>query len=56
MLLLSNVLFTNIDLDQTTVIYIYGESAEDKYFEGPVIFNCLVERGDEQYPDNRFRS
>ena len=43
--------FYKYRLDQTT-INIYGEAAEDKYFEGPVLFNCLVERGDEQYPES----
>jgi hypothetical protein len=35
-------------LEQTT-INIYGESAEGKFFDGPVLFNCLVERQDQQF-------
>jgi hypothetical protein len=43
--------FYKYRLDQTT-INIYGEAAEDKYYEGPTLFNCLVDRGDEQYPES----
>ena len=41
--------FYKYNLDQT-VINIYGEAAEDRYFEGPILFNCLVERGKEEFP------
>jgi len=43
--------FYKYRLDQT-IINIYGEAAEDKYFEGPVIFNCLVDRRDQAYPES----
>ena len=43
--------FYKYRLDQT-IINIYGEAAEDKYYEGPTLFNCLVDRGDEQYPES----
>ena len=32
-----------------TVSNIYGESAGEKYYDGPFLFNCLIERQDQQY-------
>ena len=43
--------FYKYRLDQT-IINIYGEAAEDKYFEGPVLFNCIIERQDQEYPES----
>lgn len=37
---------------EKTVINIYGEAAEDKYFEGPILFNCLIERPDQEFPES----
>jgi hypothetical protein len=37
-------------LDETKV-NIYGEAAGEKYYMGPVLFNCLVERRDQEYPE-----
>jgi len=41
--------FYKYRLDQTT-INIYGESAEDKYYDGPTLFNCLIERQNQTNP------
>jgi hypothetical protein len=32
-----------------TKINIYGESAGEKYYDGPFLFNCLIEREDQEY-------
>ena len=37
---------------EKTVINIYGEAAEDKYFHDPVLFNCIVERQDQEFPES----
>ena len=36
---------------EETQINIYGEAAEEKYYMGPVLLNCLVERRDQEYPE-----
>jgi len=36
---------------EETKVNIYGEAAEEKYYEGPFLFNVLIDRGDEQYPE-----
>ena len=41
--------FYKYRLDQTT-INIYGESAEDKYYDGPTLFNCIIERQNQTNP------
>jgi hypothetical protein len=41
--------FYKYNLNQTT-INIYGESSEDKYYDGPVLFNCLIERQTQSNP------
>ena len=41
--------FYKYNLNQTT-INIYGESAEDKYYDGPTLFNCLIERQPQSQP------
>lgn len=28
---------------------VYGEAANEKFYDGPIIFNCLVKREDEEY-------
>lgn len=39
-----------IKLEETKV-NIYGEAAEEKYWMGPVLLNCLIERQDQDYPE-----
>ncbi|MDB9847741.1 hypothetical protein OAC50_00990 [bacterium] len=36
---------------EETKVNLYGESAEEKYYMGPVLLNCLVERKDQEYPE-----
>jgi len=36
---------------EETQINIYGEAAEEKYYMGPVLLNCLVERRDQEFPE-----
>jgi hypothetical protein len=35
---------------QETKVNLYGEAAGTKYYDGPFLFNCLIERADPQYP------
>lgn len=35
---------------QETKVNLYGEAAGIKYYDGPFLFNCLIERVDPQYP------
>ena len=37
---------------EETKVNIYGESAEEKYYDGPFLFNILIDRGDQQYAEN----
>jgi hypothetical protein len=41
------------NLDQTRV-NMYGENVEGKYYIGPVLLNCLIERNDQAFPTNDF--
>jgi hypothetical protein len=34
---------------EETKVNLYGESAEEKYYMGPVLLNCLVERKDQEH-------
>ena len=34
-----------------TKVNIYGEAAGEKYYMGPVLVNCLVERGDQNFDE-----
>ena len=43
--------FYKFKLEETKV-NIYGESAEEKYYMGPVLLNCLIERTDQDYPES----
>ena len=36
---------------EETKVNIYGEAAEEKYYMGPVLLNCLVDRRDQSYPE-----
>ena len=36
---------------EETNVNIYGEAAEEKFYMGPVMFNVLIERNDQDYPD-----
>ena len=35
-----------------TKVNMYGEAAGAKYYKEPVLFNALIERGDQEYPDD----
>ena len=35
---------------QETKVNLYGEAAGVKYYDGPFLFNCLINRTDQQYP------
>ena len=37
---------------EATNINIYGEAAGGKYFEGPTIFNALISRQDQEFPES----
>jgi hypothetical protein len=34
-----------------TLVNIYGEASGEKYYNGPTLFNCLINRVDQQYAD-----
>ena len=51
MLLPNKLLFYKVRLEETT-FNLYGEAAGGKFYDGPVIFNCLVERSDQEYPES----
>lgn len=35
---------------QETKVNLYGEAAGVKYYDGPFLFNCLINRADQTYP------
>jgi|TARA_B110000908_G_scaffold53036_1_gene64727 hypothetical protein len=37
---------------EETKVNIYGEAAEEKYYMGPVLLNCLIERENQTYPES----
>ena len=37
---------------EETKVNIYGEAAEEKYYMGPVLLNCLIERENQSYPES----
>ncbi len=43
--------FYKYKLEQT-LINIYGEASGGKYFEGPILFNALIARQDQEYPES----
>ena len=38
---------------EETKVNIYGEAAEEKYYNGPFLFNVLIDRGDRTIPEER---
>jgi hypothetical protein len=36
---------------EETKVNIYGEAAEEKYYMGPVLLNCLIERNPQDFPE-----
>jgi hypothetical protein len=44
------VAFYKFKLNET-ISNIYGEASGEKYYDGPVLFNCLITRLDQQYAD-----
>ena len=34
-----------------TIVNIYGEASGEKYYDGPLLVNCLINRVDQQYAD-----
>lgn len=36
---------------EETGVNIYGEAAGEKYYDGPFLFNCLINREDQSYSD-----
>ena len=43
--------FYKFKLEETKT-NIYGEAAGEKFFAGPFIFNCLLDREDQQFPES----
>ena len=43
--------FYQFKLEETKV-NIYGESAAEKFYNGPFLFNCLIDRQDEAFGEN----
>ena len=43
------IAYYKYNLDQTKV-NMYGENVEGKYYIGPVLLNCLIERNDQAFP------
>ena len=37
---------------EETKVNIYGESAAEKFYNGPFLFNCLIDRQDEAFGEN----
>jgi hypothetical protein len=45
--------FYKFKLNETDV-NIYGEASQEKYYSGPLILNCLIDRLDQQYGDTPY--
>ena len=45
--------FYKFNLNQTTV-NIYGEAADGAFYDGPTLFNCLIDREDQSFPETDF--
>ena len=43
--------FYKFKLEETKV-NLYGEAAAEKFYNGPFLFNCLINRGAQEYPEN----
>ena len=43
--------FYKFKLEETKT-NLYGEAAGEKFYDGPFLFNCLLEREDQAYPEN----
>ena len=39
---------------EETKVNIYGEAAEEKYYDGHFLFNVLIDRGDQEYPEGEY--
>ena len=39
---------------EETVTNIYGEAAGEKFYDGPFLFNCLILRQPQNYPEDEF--
>jgi hypothetical protein len=37
-----------------TIVNIYGEASKEKYYNGPTLLNCLVDRNDQEYAENDY--
>jgi hypothetical protein len=37
---------------EETKVNLYGEAAGEKYYDGPFLFNCLIDRSNQQYPES----
>ena len=35
---------------EETRVNLYGEAAGEKYYDGPFLFNCLIDREDQEFP------
>ena len=43
--------FYKFKLEETKT-NLYGEAAGEKFYDGPFLFNCLIEREDQAFPDD----
>lgn len=43
--------FYKLRLEEAT-FNLYGEASGGKFYDGPTIFNCLVDRSDQEYPES----
>ena len=43
--------FYKFKLEETRV-NLYGEAAGEKFYDGPFLFNCIIEREDQVYPED----
>ena len=43
--------FYKYKLEQTRV-NMYGEASGEKFYDGPFLFNCLIDRADQAYPES----
>lgn len=43
--------FYKYKLEQTSV-NMYGEASGEKFYDGPYLFNCLIDRADQDYPES----